>query len=130
MSKRLAYPILVHETKDGWYAVSIPDFGNHTQGKDLADALFMARDAIGLLGITLQDDGEEIPQPYSVKFKKEKGYQEYIVDVDFDEYRAEHDTRSVRKNVTIPYYLNSKAEKLGINFSRVLQEALLERINA
>lgn len=130
MSKRLAYPIFLRETRDGWYAVSIPDFGNHTQGKGIADALYMARDAIGLVGITMQDDGEDVPEPYSSNYKKEKGEQEYVVDVDFDEYRAEHDTRSVRKNVTIPYYINSKAEKMGINFSRVLQEALLERINA
>lgn len=128
MSKRLAYPVFIHETDDGWYAVSIPDFGNFTQGKDLAEALYMARDAIGLLGITLQDDGEAIPDPYSVQYGRKEGEREYVVDVDFDEYRAEHDTRSVRKNVTIPYYINSKAEKMGINFSRVLQDALLERI--
>ena len=130
MSKRLAYPIFVRETDDGWCAVSIPDFGNHTQGKDIAEALFMARDAIGLVGITLQDEGEEVPKPYSSNYKKRKGEQEYVVDVDFDEYRAEHDTRSVRKNVTIPYYINKKAEKMGLNFSRVLQEALLSKINA
>ena len=130
MSKRLAYPIILHETGDGWYAVRIPDFGSYTQGKDLAEALYMARDAIGLCGITMQDDGEEIPQPYSTSYEKTDGEQEYVVDVDFDEYRSEHDNRSVRKNVTIPYYINSKAEKMGINFSRVLQEALLDKINA
>ena len=130
MSKRLAYPILIKKTEDGWYAVRIPDFGNYTQGKDLAEALFMARDAIGLLGITMQDDGDEVPQPYSKDHQIEHGEQEYVVDVDFEEYRSEHDNRSVRKNVTIPYYINMKAEKMGINFSRVLQDALLERINA
>ncbi len=128
--KRRAYPIFVKEAKDGWYAVSIPDFGNHTQGSDIADALFMARDAIGLRGICLQDEGMDIPEPYSSDYKIEDGEKEYIVDVDFDEYRASHDTRSVRKNVTIPYYLNQKAEKMGINFSRILQDALIEKINA
>ena len=130
MARRLAYPIFIREAGDGWFAVNIPDFGNHTQGKGIADALYMARDAIGLVGITMQDDGEDVPEPYSSNYKKEKGEREYVVDVDFDEYRAEHDTRSVRKNVTIPYYINSKAEKMGINFSRVLQEALLDKINA
>lgn len=130
MSKRLAYPIFIKETEDGWYAVRIPDFGNYTQGQDLAEALFMARDAIGLLGITIQDDGEDVPKPYSAESRKEDGEQEYVVDVDFEEYRSEHDNRSVRKNVTIPYYICMKAEKMGINFSRVLQDALLEKINA
>ena len=130
MSKRLAYPIVLRKTGDGWYAVTIPDFDSHTQGKDLAEALYMARDAIGLMGITLQDDGEAVPEPYSKQYKTEVGDMEYAVDVDFEEYRSEHDSRSVRKNVTIPYYLNAKAEKMGINFSRVLQEALQERVRA
>lgn len=130
MKRRLAYPVFIRKTKDGMYAVTIPDFGNHTQGSDLGDALFMARDAIGLRGICMQDEGEEIPSPYSVGYKRKEGEIEYAVDVDFAEYRAEHDTRSVRKNVTIPYYICTKAEKMGINFSRVLQEALMEKINA
>ncbi len=130
MGKRFAYPIFIKKTNDGWYAVYVPDFGNHTQGKDVADALYMARDAIGLRGICLQDEGEDVPEPYSVRYDKQNDETEYVVDVDFTEYRAEHDTRSVRKNVTIPYYINQKAEKMGINFSRVLQEALLDMINA
>ena len=51
-----------------------------------------------------------------------------MVDVDFVDYRRKHDNRMVKKNCTIPYYLNVEAEKLGINFSRVLQEALLQKI--
>ena len=130
MNGRKAYPIFLRQANNGQYAVSVPDFDSFTQGKDLADALYMARDLIGLMGITLQDEGEEIPQPYSSGYTADEGEKEYIVDVDFNEYRAEHDQRSVRKNLTIPYYINAKAEKMGINFSRVLQEALLERINA
>lgn len=129
MEKRVAYPIYVKKTNKGWFAVSIPDFGDHTQGKDLADALFMARDSIGLRGICLQDDGLEIPEPQSSGYKKADDEEEYWVDVSFSEYRAEHDTRSVRKNVTIPYYLSRKAERMGINFSRVLQEALMNKLN-
>lgn len=130
MSKRIAYPIYIKESGDGWYAVSIPDFGNHTQGKDMGEALFMARDAVGLLGISMQDAGEEVPQPYSTKYTPGDNEREYLVDVDFEEYRSEHNNKSVRKNVTLPYYICMKAEKMGINFSKVLQDALLERINA
>lgn len=130
MSERRAYPIILSDDGNGWYAVDVPDLGCHTQGKGIAEALYMARDVIGLMGITLQDDGEDVPEPYSVSYKLGENEKEYVVDVNFDEYRSEHDNRSVRKNVTIPYYLNAKAEKLGINFSRILQEALIERINA
>lgn len=51
-----------------------------------------------------------------------------LVDIDFDAYRRKADNRAVRKNVTIPNWLNIKAEEMGINFSKVLQEALKERI--
>jgi post-segregation antitoxin (ccd killing protein) len=51
-----------------------------------------------------------------------------MIDVDFVAYRRKHDNRMVKKNCTIPYYLNVEAEKLGINFSRVLQEALLQKL--
>ena len=44
--------------------------------------------------------------------------------VDFDAYRRANDMRAVRKNVTIPNYLNELAVKAGINFSQVLQEGL------
>lgn len=50
------------------------------------------------------------------------------VDVDFDAYRRAHDARTIRKNFTIPSWLNVEAEKAGINFSQVLQEALRERL--
>ncbi|MCK9217987.1 MAG: HicB family protein, partial [Firmicutes bacterium] len=52
-----------------------------------------------------------------------------LVDIDFDEYRRKHDNRSVRKNCTIPSWLNEEAIKAEINFSKVLQEALLNQLN-
>ena len=124
-----AYPIII--TKEGNdYLVNIPDFDIDTEGKDLYDAIFMARDAIGLMGIQLLDENKELPVPFSVKFEKGANDIETFVDVDFDEYRKRYDSRMVKKNCTIPYYLNVQAEKMGINFSRVLQDALLEKINS
>ena len=49
-----------------------------------------------------------------------------LVDVDFSEYRRKIDQKSVRKNVTLPSWLNWEAEQAGLNVSRVLQEALME----
>ena len=51
-----------------------------------------------------------------------------LVDVDFVEYRRRNETRSVKKNCTIPYWLNVEAEKAHINVSRVLQEALMAKL--
>lgn len=120
-----AYPILISKEKDGYY-VSIPDFDIATQGTSIVDSIEMARDAIGLMGIDMEDDGKKLPKPNSVKVQPEENDIVTWVDVDFAEYRKKVDNRAVKKNCTIPYWLNVKAEKAGINFSKVLQEALLE----
>lgn len=123
-----AYPIIVTQDVDD-YLVYIPDFEINTSGKSLAEAIFMARDAIGLMGITMQDEGEILPEAFSARYELKDGDISTIVDIDFTDYRRKHDNRMVKKNCTIPYYLNVEAEKRGINFSRVLQEALLAKIN-
>ncbi|OLS02677.1 type II toxin-antitoxin system HicB family antitoxin [Tissierella creatinophila] len=123
-----AYPIIIKE-EEGDYYVRIPDFNISTQGTDVADAIAMARDAIGLVGIDMQDDKKELPEPYSIKEESEEGDILTLVDVDFTEYRKKNDNRAVKKNLTIPSWLNEEANRAGVNFSRLLQEALMEHLN-
>ncbi len=123
--EKRAYPILISKETDGFYYVEIPDFDIATQGENIADAMEMARDAIGLMGIDYLDDGKEIPEPNSKKIKAGKEDIVTLVDVDFLEYRRKVDNKSVKKNCTIPYWLNVEAEKAGINYSKVLQDAIM-----
>lgn len=124
---KCAYPILLTPAGDG-YVVYVPDIDINTEGRDLADAIEMASDAIGLWGITAQDLGKEIP-PASERLPACSGNQiAAFAVVDFDAYRRAHDMRTVRKNVTLQSWLNDLAEKAGVNFSQVLQEALKERL--
>lgn len=126
---RSAYPVVISKADDGYF-VTIPDFEINTQGEDVADAMVMARDAIELMGITFEDDGKPLPKPGTVKAEKE--FDDDIitlVDVDFTAYRKKLDDRAVRKNCTIPYWLNVEAEKNNVNFSRVLQDALMEKLH-
>lgn len=124
----VVYPVILTKDGDGYF-VTIPDFEINTEGNNLEEAIFMARDAIGINGIQLEDEGENLPEPFSHEYEKENGDIETLVDVDFTEYRKKHDNRTVKKNCTIPYYLNVEAEKAGINFSRLLQEALRQKLN-
>ncbi|MDD4112406.1 MAG: type II toxin-antitoxin system HicB family antitoxin [Herbinix sp.] len=123
-----AYPIIIAEESDGYY-VSIPDFDIATQGSSIADSIAMARDAIGLMGIDMEDDGKELPKPGTAIVSPNKDDTVTLVDVDFTDYRKLVNNRSVKKNCTIPYWLNVEAEKAGINFSKVLQEALQSALN-
>lgn len=123
MKAKVAYPIILKDVGDG-YCVRIPDFNIGTQGDSIAEAMEMARDAIGIMGIDMQDDGKEIPEPYSVKEDPEKGDITTLVDIDFTEYRRKVDSRAVKKNCTIPYWMSVEADKAGVNYSRLLQDAI------
>ena len=116
---------------DGIYMIRVPDMDIDTQGNDLTDAIEMARDAIGLKGITLEDMGKMLPEPSDLS-EVEHGDRDIVtlVDVDFMSYRSELDNKMVRKNLTIPSWLNKKAERAWVNFSKVLQEALINALDA
>ena len=126
-----AYPIVMTQGEK-FIAVFIPDFNINTQGKDIPEAIEMARDAIGVIGIDMEDDGEALPEPSDFeKIRTEIQPNDIIslVDVDFEEYRRKNDMRAVKKNCTIPSWLNFEAERAGINFSAVLQAALKNELN-
>jgi len=120
---RKVYPVIIKPVGK-WYAIHVPDFDCDTQGEDLADAIYMARDIIGLTAITWEDMGKELPKPHSISYDVEDGDIETLVDINLTEYRKQVDNKAVRKNCTIPYQLNVRAEKASINFSQVLTEAL------
>lgn len=121
-----AYPIVMTQGKE-YIVAFIPDFNINTQGKDIPETIEMARDAIGLMGIDMQDEGEALPEASniaSVQKEAPAGGIVSLVDVDFSEYRRKNDLRAVKKNCTIPSWLNLEAKKAGLNFSAILQSAL------
>lgn len=134
-----AYPVIFTQTNDkkNTVLIEVPDFEILTEGFGLVNAIEMARDAIGLSGITLEDMGKEIPEPTSIQsiridkaeFKDAGQNMVSMVDIDFVAYRRRLDMRSVRRNVTLPKWLNQEAEQAGINVSKVLQEALMSVLN-
>ena len=124
-----SYPIVLIPEKKG-FTVFIPDFKINTQGDNLTEAIEMARDAIGIMGVDLEDDGKTIPAASSAKdIEHADGEIVSLVDVDFAEYRRKNETKVVKKNCTIPSWLCYEAEKANINFSQVLQSALKRELN-
>ncbi|MDR3224840.1 MAG: type II toxin-antitoxin system HicB family antitoxin [Clostridiales Family XIII bacterium] len=111
------------------YIVYVPDFDIGTQGDSLADAIDMAQDTIEATGLSIQDDKEPLPKPSEIeKIDVKNDEIKTLVTVDFDAYRRKTETRIVKKNLSLPSWLNVEAENAGINFSAVLQEALKERL--
>ena len=130
-----AYPVLLTKMKDtkNTVLIEVPDLNIQTEGYGIADAIEMARDAIGLEIITREDEGIVFQKPLPIgKVDKNRGTFSgegetcvTYVDVDFDEYRKKVDMRTVRRNVTLPNWLNRAADKAGLNVSKVLQDALM-----
>lgn len=108
------------------YAARVPDVnGCITTGSDVNETLDNIRDALAACLCTLEDYGDPIPEPTAPEaLGHEDGAVIALVDVDLLKYREETDTRSVRKNVSMPAWLFNMADKRGINCSQVLQEAL------
>lgn len=132
---KAVYPAIFTQTNDV-VLVEVPDLGILTEGKDMQNAIEMARDAIGLTGISMQDKGEAIPEPTNFRkinilegtFSEDGESYLSLVDIDFDAYRRKIDVRSVRRNVTLPNWLNAEADAAHINVSKVLQEALMAKL--
>lgn len=126
---KAAYPVVMSQGKD-YILVYVPDFNINTQGLDYADAMKMARDAIGLMGIDMEDENETVPMPRALSdiTIEEENEILTLVDVDFTEYRRRNDLRTVRRNVSLPSWLNVEAEKAGVNVSAVLQTALKQEL--
>ena len=123
------YPVIFTKTKDekDTVLIEVPDLGILTEGYGMANAIYMARDAIGLHGITKEDMGISITEASDIKdidlskaeFADSGESCISLVDIDFDEYRKKVDNKMVRKNVTIPSWLNKAAEREKINVSKV-----------
>lgn len=125
---KLFYPAIFHKTEENGFWVSFPDIPEClTEGDDLAQAYEMAADALGLC---MEDRMLEknIPMPSDpshISVEKDA----FLVVVEFDrlEYLKKHSTKSVKKTLTIPEWLNQEAIARNINFSQTLQEALIAK---
>lgn len=93
---KAVYPVILTPAGRG-FVVSVPDLSINTEGIDLADAIAMARDAIGIWGITAQDAGRALPAASSWDtISHEAGEIVTLVDIDFDDYRQVNDAQIIR----------------------------------
>lgn len=127
---KYVYTALLTPAEEGGYLVTFPALENcFTDGEDLAEALINAEDVLALMLYTLEEKG--IPAPLTGVASDtpvEDGGFTTLVNCDTMEYRKQHENRAVKKTLTLPAWLNAAAERNNINFSQVLQEALIQRL--
>lgn len=135
----VSYPAVFYKYQEGNYDVSFPDFGVVTGGDNLEDATRMAIECLASRIKCLKEYDEEIPKPTLdlnlIEVDERDGEDDYIeatkqiITVDVEEYARKHFDKSVKKTLTIPKWVNDMASDMDINFSKVLKEALIDKIN-
>ena len=137
------YPAVFYE-EEGKISAIFTDLGNlATFGDNVADAMHMAQDACGLYLFTALRDGEPLPAPSALseissaaileELEMESAVDSAFVNmvlVDMTEYARQHSDRAVKKTLSIPMWLNTLCEEKSINFSKVLQDALLTKVQS
>jgi predicted RNase H-like HicB family nuclease len=124
---KLTYPAIFYEGEGG-YSVEVPDLpGCVSGGRTLAEAITMGTDAASGWVLTELEDGKTIPKARDIKTTRPEagGFVSMLV-LDMDSYAEQYGNKAVRKNLTIPAWLNTFAESRHINFSKVLQDSLTE----
>ena len=140
---KVIYPVLFYEEKENGYSVFVPDFDNAaTCGDTLEDAMAMAEDLIAGLVLDQMEEGNKISKASKIediKFEDLENdleiedwdyvskFKTYIA-VDINSFAEKWGKELVKKTVNIPKWVNTKAEELKINFSKTLEEALIEKI--
>lgn len=125
------YPAVFYPEEDGRYSVIFPDLNDlATYGDTLADAFAMAQEACSQYLFTSLRDGEHLPSPSSLDDVQKEDAHALVnmVCVNLDAYARAYDDKAVKKTLSIPAWLNTACENLGINFSKVLKDALIAKL--
>lgn len=128
--KKLFYPALFHKAEEGGFWVSFPDIPEClTQGDDMARAYEMAVDALGLALTCREKEGQPLPvssDPDQISPEPDS----FLVVIEFDmlAYKKRTSSRAVKKTLSIPEWLNEAAMAMDLNFSQILQEALIMKV--
>lgn len=131
MENTLFYPAIFHNAEEGGFWVTFPDIPEClTEGDNISEAYKMAYEALGLALSERIKNNESLPVPSSPRTIP-VNEDEYPILVEFNlfEYNKKFNSKSVKKTLSIPEWMNEKAISMGINFSRVLQEALMEKFD-
>lgn len=127
---KLSYPAIFHKAEEGGFWITFPDLPEcMTQGDNMQDAYEMASDTLGLAIVSRQESKEPLPtpsEPYAIPIDPDSFCA--VIEFDLLSYQRKHNSRAVKKTLSIPEWLNQAAMERNINFSQVLQDALIQKV--
>ena len=128
---KYSFPAIFTEEENGLYSVHFPDIEScYTSGDNATHAIEMAEDVLAFVLCEYENQKKNIPEPSRVRDIKNLNDNEFVslIACDTLEYRKQTENRSVKKTLTIPAWLNTISERANVNYSAVLQEALIQRL--
>ena len=129
--RKYSYPAVFTPEENSAYSINFPDFEScYTCGDTLADGIMMAEDVLAFTLYDYEKENRPVPVP-SEPSQIALAAGEFVnyIACDTLAYRKMHSNKAVKKTLSIPEWLNEAAEKADINFSRVLQDALMKQLN-
>lgn len=119
------YPAIFHSNDDGSYTITFPDLdGCISEGKSLGNAMYMAQAALTQWIEYLADKKQDIPIASDLR-NICPAAEEFVSLI-----RADiKDGRAVKRTVSIPKWMDDQVSEAGLSLSRVLQDALKEKLN-
>lgn len=130
MKDRYIYPAIFDYADDG-ISIEFPDLPGCLSCADTdEEALYMAKDVLGLWMDYMEKDNEDIPEPTSLlDIELEDNQKSVLIEVWMPTIRKAINNKSVKKTLTIPQWLDIMAREEDLNFSYILQEALKKELN-
>lgn len=124
------YKALFEKEAEGGFTVTFPDVEETvTYGETLEEAVEMAKECLGMCLETRMEEGTGVPKVTGDDISCPENCFMMLIELDMIEYNKKYNKKLIRKNVTIPAWLNDLAEASNVNFSNVLQNALMKQLN-
>lgn len=125
---KIVFPAIFHRENNSYW-VEFPDLaGCQSFGDTQTETLYNAKEALEGYALSLLENGEKLPEPSEISsIKTDKDSFVSLVDADLSPYLNK--SKAVKKTLTIPEWLNDAATEKGINFSRTLQDALIQKLS-
>ncbi len=126
------FPAIFHAEPEGGYSISFPDIeGCYSQGETVQDCCDMAEDALSLTLWNMEESKTFIPEPTPIQIIQKQHPEDIVTLVKADTltYRKLYDTKAVKKTLSIPRWLDTLAQERGVNFSNILQKALMKELD-
>lgn len=111
-------------------SITFPDLpGCVSHGESEEEAMSCAKEVLALHMWGIEQDGDPAPEPSGLRnLELHENEVAVLIEVFMPPFREKQNSRFVKKTLSIPYWLNAEAESRGVNFSKVLQRALMDQL--